>query len=250
MSVTMDWLNLRCASKRGSGVKDDPKDVPVSAIEQLRRQQRLPVRLKREVPWSTETGCAIFVGLFVLAWVGGFYYAATILGKDEKDVWVVYVFIGVFGFVGALLVLSGIHRLIASRVRETIVEIDTNKIVRGEVTRICFRQEGPVTLTSLRANMLCFERTHTWGRRTDSNGNSESYRKTDEKLVYQQNILDEHQVVIAAEEIWETQTEFQLPAEALRSVDSDDREVVWKIEVWGKVAWWPDFMHPFVVHVV
>lgn len=231
-------------------MKDDPKDVPLSAIEQLRRQQRLPVRLKREFPWSTETGCAIFVGLFVLALVGGFYYAATVLGKDEKDVWVVYVFIGVFGCVGALLVFSGIHRLIASRVRETIVELDTEKIARGQTIKACFRQEGPVTLTSLRANVLCMERTHAWGTRTDSNGNSESYKKTNEKLVYQQNILDEQQIVIAAEEIWETQIEFQLPSDALRSVESDDREVVWKIEVWGKVAWWPDFMHPFVVHVV
>ena len=26
--------------------------------------------------------------------------------------------------------------------------------------------------------------------------------------------------------------------------------VRWKIEVWGRVAMWPDFMHPFIVTVV
>ena len=228
---------------------DDQSNAPMSAIEELRRQQRLPVRLKRELPWSTETGCAIFIGVFVLAIVGGLYYAATHIGKDEKDVWIVYLFIGVFGFVGALLVFSGIHRWFASRVRETIVEFDTDEVSRGGATKVCFRQEGPVSLSSLRANVLCFERTHAWGTRTNSDGDSESYRTTDEKLLYQQNILDEHDLVIGAEDIWETQTEFELPAESLSSAESDDREIVWKIEVWGKVNWWPDFMHPFVIHV-
>lgn len=231
-------------------MSDEESNVPLSAIEKLRRQRRLPVRLVREVPWSVETGCMTLIGIFVLAIVGGLYYAVTRFGEGEEDVWVVYLFIGVFGLVGTLLVVCGIHRWFASRVRETIVEMDAEKVIRGTSVKACFRQEGSVRLRSLRANVLCFERTHAWGTRTDSDGNSESFRKTNEKLLYQQNILDEHDLMIGAEDIWETQIEFQLPVESLRSFESEDREIEWKIEVWGRVRWWPDFMHPFVIHVV
>lgn len=231
-------------------MNDPEASAPLTAIEELRRRRRLPVRLKREVPWSAETGCAIFIGLFVLAIVGGLYYAVTHIGKDEKDQWVVYVFIWVFGFVGAMLVFSGIHRWIASRVRETMVEIEEEHVSRGRPIKACFRQEGPVTLASLRANVLCFEMTYKWGTRTDSDGNSERYKTTNEKLFYQQNILDEHDNMIVAEDIWETIVEFQLPDDALPSFESEDRAIVWKIEVWGKVKLWPDFMHPFVIEVV
>ena len=68
-------------------------------------------------------------------------------------------YICVFGFVGALLVFSGIHRWIASRVRETMVEIESEQVPRGRPIKACFRPKGPVMLNSLRANVLCFERT-------------------------------------------------------------------------------------------
>ena len=177
-------------------------------------------------------------------------YALTHVKAGEKDLWIAYIFIYVFGFVGALLVFSGIHRWIASRVRETMVEIESEQVPRGRPIKACFRQEGPVMLSSLRANVLCFERTYKWGTRTNSDGDSEQYRTTDEKLLYQQNILDEHDNVIAAEDIRETLVEFQLPDDTRHSTESEDRAIVWKIEVRGKVKWWPDFMHPFVIEVV
>jgi hypothetical protein len=34
------------------------------------------------------------------------------------------------------------------------------------------------------------------------------------------------------------------------SLDSPDEQIRWKIEVWGRVALWPDFMHPFPIKVV
>lgn len=52
-------------------MSDPETSVPLSVIEELRQQRRLPVRLKREVSWSAEAGCAIFIGMFVLAIVGG-----------------------------------------------------------------------------------------------------------------------------------------------------------------------------------
>lgn len=56
--------------------------------------------------------------------------------------------------------------------------------------------------------------------------------------------------MIAAEDIWKMLVEFQLPDDTLHSTESEDRAIVWKIEVWDKVKWWPDFMHPFVIEVV
>ena len=80
-------------SARRSDMSDKEVRVPLSVIEELRQRRRLPVRLKREVPWSAEAGCTIFIGMFVLAIVGGLFYALTHVKAGEKDLWIAYAFI-------------------------------------------------------------------------------------------------------------------------------------------------------------
>lgn len=221
----------------------------MSAIEVERATRRLPVRLQREQPWGQAIGCALFLGLLLMAIAGVGCAVMRQIPPQEKDRWVAYVFIGVFGVIGVLLFMSGIHQWFASRVRETIVEIDQESTPLGGTIRICFRQEGPVTLNSLRANLRCVERQHKWGTRTNSDGNSESYKTTNERDLITQNVLDEDPGSIAAEEFWEKSIQFQIPRDARASFASDDLEIVWKLEVWGKVPRWPDFMHPYLLEV-
>ncbi len=226
----------------------DSDEIGTSAIETLRRARRLPVRLKREIPWGRSIGCALFMGLLLTSVAFGF--GSLVRRFPQDDAWLPWIVIGVFGFVGLCLILSGIHQWFASRVRETILEVDTEQISLGSTVQACFRQEGPVTLNSLRANLRCIERRHTWKTRSNSDGDSERYKTTDEKQLWTENILDEQPGSVPAEEFWEKLVSFQIPNEYPASLDTDDLEIVWKIEVWGQVHRWPDFMHPFVIQVV
>lgn len=224
--------------------------VAASAIDAQRNARRLSVRLKREHPWGRAVGCALFLGLLLMSFAGGFLALARRMPPEGDNQWVPYVVLGVFGFVGVLLFLSGVHQWFASRIRETILEIDQDPIPVGATVAMCVRQEGPVSLSSLRANLRCVERKHEWNTRSDSDGNPETYKTTNEKELFKLNILDEQPESIPAEEFWETSLTFQIPADARPSSTSADLEVVWMIEVWGKVRRWPDFMHPYLLNVV
>jgi phosphotransferase system glucose/maltose/N-acetylglucosamine-specific IIC component len=228
----------------------DSDEIGTSAIEALRQTRRLPFRLKREIPWGRSIGCALFIGMSLTGVAIGVGYLVRRLPHDQSDTWVPYVFMGVFGFVGVCLIVSGIHQWFASRVRQTILEIDLEEIPLGSTVRACFRQEGPVTLNSLRANLRCIERRHTWKTRSNSDGDSTRYKTTDEKELWSENILDEEPGSVPAEEFWEKSVSFQIPGDRPASLDTDDLEIVWKIEIWGRVHRWPDFMHPFVINVV
>lgn len=219
-----------------------------SAIEALRQTRRLPVRLNREIPWGRSIGCALVMGSLLTSVAIGFG-SMNRRFPHQDDSWLPWIIISAFGFVGLCLVLSGIHQWFASRVRQTILEIDTENISLGSTVHACFRQEGPVTLSSLRANLRCIERRHEWKTRSNSDGDSERYKTTDEKELWTENILDEHPGSVPSEEFWEQTVSFQIPGDQPVSLNTDGLEIVWKIEVWGQVHRWPDFMHPFVIQV-
>lgn len=231
-------------------MSDSTANNAYTAIEQQRQIRRLPVRLQREQPWGRDIGCALFIGLLLSAIAGGAVLLVRNIPDAQKDIWVVYTFVGIFGSVGVLLITSGIHQWFASRVRETIVEIDVEPIPRGGNVQVCFRQEGPVTLNSLRANVRCVELRHHWKTRSNSDGGSETYKTTDAKDLWRENILDEQPGSIPAEEFWEKSISFTVPNDYPAAHATDELEIVWKIEVWGRVRRWPDFMHPFVFRVV
>lgn len=231
-------------------MSDSTANNAYTAIEQQRQTRRLPVRLKREQPWGRAVGCALFIGVLLSAIAGGAALVVRNVPDAQKDKWAVYVFIGVFGLVGLAMLAAGVHQWFASRVHETIVEIDLEQIRRGGNAQVCFRQEGPVTLNSLRANVRCVERKHHWKTRSGSDGGSETYKTTDEKDLWTQNILDEEPGRVQAEEFWEKSISFTVPNDYPASLTTDNLEIVWKIEVWGRVHLWPDFMHPFVIQVV
>lgn len=224
--------------------------VATSAIEAERSARRLSVRLKREHPWGRAIGCSLIGGLLLMGLAGGILVLARRMPPEGENQWVPYVVLGAFGLCGVVLFLNGVHQWFASRVRETIVEIDQDPIPVGATVAMCVRQEGPVNLSSLRANLRCVERKHEWHTRTDSDGKTETYKTTNEKELFKLNILDEQPESIPAEEFWEKSLTFQIPTDGRPSLTSTDLEIVWMIEVWGKVRRWPDFMHPFILKVV
>jgi hypothetical protein len=41
-----------------------------------------------------------------------------------------------------------------------------------------------------------------------------------------------------------------VPPDVKRADIEGDKEIVWRIEVWGRVRGWADFGHPYVIQVV
>ena len=221
-----------------------------SAIEKQRRARSLPVRLKREGPWGASIGLALILGLIFLFLGGGIGLIATMGPSEVRRSWLMLLLGGMLAGLGLLLVYSGIYQWLATRVRESIVEIDSERLAAGQTARICVRQEGPVTLNSLKAHLICLERTHHWKTRNTLNDGTEEYCTTDEIQLHNQSIFDEQPSRISIEEFWEKSGEFLIPSNCRPSQTTRELDVIWKIEVVGQVQARPDFKHSFVIPVV
>lgn len=138
---------------------------------------------------------------------------------------------------GLLLLYNGIHSLFASRTPPTALKLDATLLRRGQSTGVVIRQEGPVLLESLRANLVC-ERIV---RRT---GKSRTITHP-----CQANFFDSGPCEVARMDMREFRATAPVPADAEPSLISVGLIVSWRIEVWGKVRGNTDFMRPFDVEV-
>src|SRR6187431_1521187 len=103
----------------------------------------LPVRLKRETPFTSQLGCTAMLAVLLLGVAVFCYFAGQGSGKGEK--WVPYAVGGGFGFFGLLLLFSFIRQLDAVGLKETIVEISTEPLQPGQTAKICMIQPGPAS---------------------------------------------------------------------------------------------------------
>lgn len=228
---------------------DAASSIPDSVIEQMRRTRRLPVRLRRETPWGSGIGLAMILGLLFIPLGAGIALIATYGPSDVRNSWLFFLIAALVCTLGILLIFSAVYQWLGSRVREPIVEIDAERIFPGQTVRICVRQEGPVTLDSLTAQLVCVERRHQWKTRATSDNGSEEYCTTAESLIHSESLIDEHPGRIATEEFWEQSSQFLLPDTARLSLNSRDLDVIWRIEIVGSVPLWPDNKHPYVLRV-
>ena len=138
-----------------------------------------------------------------------------------------------------LLVISGIHSLFAARTPPTTIVLGEEPLRRGVSIGVQIRQAGPVCFESLRANLICecIERTPS--------GKSRNF-----SYPYQINILDAGSSTVPGLHIEEFRAAVTVPAEAEPSLETVQRRICWRIEIWGKVAGSADFMRPFDVEVV
>jgi hypothetical protein len=224
---------------------------PLATIEDLRELRRLPVRLVRETSRAGQRWTVFGLGLMLIA-------VATLFGIGVRHEpggfsanWLIWVVIAGFGLVGLFLLYCGIQQTLALRTHETIVEMESPYIEGGAATRICIRQEGPVSLESLRVSLVCIERIDGRVQQTGKYGHTREIHRDSERQIFKQNILDERDIRIGRGVMWERMLEFTVPDKGRRRKRRTQGIVdkTWKIEVWGRVQWWADFMHPFVVDV-
>ena len=204
-----------------------------------------PIRLEREAPAAGQAGCATTIGLFLTVLGGvialGMRSDASRPGSNE---WLVYVVGGGFALVGIVVLILGVKMFLASRLPETIVEVDRMPVRAGDPFQVTVRQPGPIRLKSLRLNLVGEQLTkrEVWRdgkRRID----------TDRRLIHQDNVLDLKDISILAGEEVTRQGGATVPADVSLADIEGTKQVVWRLEVWGRVRGWVDFGHPFVIDV-
>jgi hypothetical protein len=207
-------------------------------------EHELPFRLERETPWGLQIGCALSIGVFLLLFGGTIAYLDWTRGDHGVPLFVG----GGFAFVGLLVAGSGYHQVRARRrTPETILEIDARPLTRGKTVRLLVIQPGPAKLQSLRVNIVCMSTTSEWRTR-----GKERYLDRDVRLVHQQTVLDVKDVTVAKGEELAHEARVVIPSDQPStggSGEPGDPARVWRFEVWGRVRWGADVMHPFVVEV-
>jgi hypothetical protein len=138
-----------------------------------------------------------------------------------------------------LLLYAAVHALLASVVPGATIVLEGEPLRRGISTSIHLRQAGPVSLQSLRANLIC-ERIE---RPSGAKSRSISYP-------YQINFLDVGPLAIARLDVEEISAELTVPSEADPSCERPRLKIRWRIEIWGKRDGAADFMRPFSIEVV
>lgn len=205
-----------------------------------------PIRLERETSLAGQAGCATVIGI-VLAVIG--IVVVTLMRGQEaragENEWVVYAVGGGFGLVGLLLVVLGIKMLLMTRIAETIVEVDRMPVHAGESFQVTVRQPGPVRMKSLRVNLVCMQTTTREVRRA---GKTTTDR--DQRLIQQTNVLDLRDKTAGHGEQVVGHATVNVPADIRLADIAGHKEIVWRVEVWGKVRGWADFGHPYVIQVL
>jgi len=162
--------------------------------------------------------------------------ASLILGQDERSL-LSWLFGGVFAVVALLLVYSAIHQLLALRTPQTIVECDSAVFKRGTPVILYFRQPGPATVASLRADLVG-EESWVIGKRRRS-------RSTRSLGTF--NLFDSGPFTMTASQPWEQDVTVQVPD--LPQPSDAKHDVQWRLVVTGRVRGRADFEHAFPVRV-
>lgn len=190
-------------------------------------------------------GCALTLGIVLVA-IGAFPIYMTITHDEPGERTLYYIVGGGFGLVGLLLLYAGIHQFFAMATPQTIVEMETRTLRRGERVDFLFRQPGPVSLHSLRVSLVGEERWARWV----SHG---SRRRIDwqTKHLGTFNFLDHGSAEVGPVPL-DVLSSLDVPGDIAVSREEhgdDRRSITWKVEVWGKVRGRADFRHAFAVTV-
>lgn len=191
--------------------------------------------LERETSRGAQIGCTLAVALLV----GGIGGAILVFASRSGERSLLIQFVGaMFVLVGALALYSGVHQLFALKTPQTIVETDSGVFKRGGRVRLYFRQPGPGSFESLRANLV--------GEESWSSGPPKRRRKNVVQLgVF--NLFDSGPFEVDAATPFERTVEVEIPD--VPHASSPAHAESWQLEVWGKVRGRADFQHVFPVRL-
>lgn len=204
-----------------------------------------PIRLSREITAGRQAAAATAIGAVLTLLGGGILLVARVVAPSApQDAWLPQIVGAGFALVGVVVLLLGLKMSLSTRLPQTIVEVDKQPVRAGQSLRVSVRQPGPISLRSLRVNLIAEQITRYEVRRQ-----GKKRIEIDRHLIYRHNVVDLGTLVIAGGEESAASGEVSVPL-AVPLVDVEgDKTVVWRLEVWGRVRGWVDFGHPFVVQV-
>lgn len=199
------------------------------------------VQLTRDTPWGSVFGRSLILGLVLGALGSGILLLTSRHWQGWEDDWIAMAVGAAFVLASLLMFLGAIHQFFAAKVPETEVAIFPGMLPSGSTATLRLRQAGPVRLLSLSACLVCEIR--------EKHRNRDGKASYTFKYPYQQRIFAADVMAIPAGAQVERVVKFLVPQGLPPSDGSLEQQVTWRIEVWGKVRHWPDFMHPFTVVV-
>lgn len=158
------------------------------------------------------------------------FFVGAVVAKSA-----VALFLLIFVVVGALVLITGLKRLLALR-KVIALEMDAEPAFLGDMLTFHVAQRGPVNIIRLTAALVCKEHV-TYRVGTDT--------RREEREVYREEMLDEVSLKVARGETWSRQLSVKLPA-GPPSFCSSNNEVAWTIAVKCEIDNWPDYEEAFV----
>lgn len=175
------------------------------------------------------------------------YLAFSSLEKEPfSESWVTFLVGGIFSLFGLLLAFATIKQSFANLLPETIVEIDHLPVHAGDTVRITIHQPGPIRIKSISANLVCEIVTRKAIRNQKSGKEKWAYVSS---FPCQQNIFRTGPADVSSGGAFDYAAEFTVPANSAPTSGQDERRVIWRIELWGKVEGGADFMNPYTIEV-
>ena len=191
--------------------------------------------LSRQSSRGAQIGCTFAIALLLGGLGGAILYAAI---SHDEPFSLMHIVGGGFAFFALPLFYSAVHQLFALRTPETVVEIDSDVLQRGTTVRLYFRQPGPASFESLRANLVGEESWWT---------GSGKQRRREVRQLGTFNLFDSGAFEVDALVPFERTVSVSVP-DLPRASDAA-HDVQWQLQVWGKVRGRADFQHVFPIRV-
>ena len=203
-----------------------------------------PLKLKHRFKTIDTPKQRALVSIFIAILLGGFAWVLLVYRPFfAEDQVVQLAIIGLLFGLSLLLIYSAIYQILATRIPTTILESSQDILERGKTVNFYCRQAGPINLISLRINLLGEE---VWW--TIDKNDKEKTRNTRHIGTY--NFFDSGALQISANKPYEADISFTLPQNIpATGKTKEQRLVVWKIEIWGKVQGYVNFYHSYPVQV-
>ncbi len=230
------WGTLASPSRRTGGAAGGVGARSAGGRARPGLERRLAVRLAADSK-PGGASCAALVVAAVLLFVGVIAgYAGWSDYQDGEWHVLPFVFVVVFGGLGLAFLWVAAASALASRVPETVVEVERSAVAPGATVRALVRQPGPLRLRRLRVKLTCEERS------PDREGSPRVAPLHDEV------VAEAGATAIREGAPLELPVELRIP-DGARPSRGGKAPVRWRLEVGGVPLVWPRYLLKFPIMV-
>ncbi len=214
-----------------------PRDANLTNSPGITLTYRLPI--SQSSAWRMAAFAVFCVAWNVIAGILA-TLAVQSFQRDQPDAFL-SVFVVPFLVVGGWSIYHVVrHFIVQTGIGPTSVEISAHPLIPGKTYEVFVTQAGNLVLKRLRLWLVCEEEA-SYSQGTDV--------RTESQVVHRQELFRREDVQVESGQPFECQCEFELPAEAMHSFQSNHNAIHWRLVVQGKPRQWPKFERSFPVIV-